>query len=130
MFTLDQIKAAHSKVKSGADFPRYVQDLVCLGVTGYSTYVGDGHTEYRGEGDYRIQSEARYAALEIADKSDAEQFGHYLKIHQQGKTGYPAFCGHSAETGVDKWIVDMTEMTCTYYDKGGNKMLTEAIPAP
>lgn len=28
MFTLDQIKAAHNKVKSGADFPAYIQDLI------------------------------------------------------------------------------------------------------
>ena len=27
MFTLDQIKEAHAKVKSGADFPGYVQEL-------------------------------------------------------------------------------------------------------
>lgn len=28
MFILDQIKAAHSKVKSGGDFPTYIQDLI------------------------------------------------------------------------------------------------------
>jgi hypothetical protein len=27
MFTLQEIKDAHSKVKSGADFPKYVHDL-------------------------------------------------------------------------------------------------------
>ncbi|MGB4398918.1 MAG: DUF1398 family protein [Daejeonella sp.] len=35
MFTAEQIKAAHSKVKSGADFPAYIQDIKALGVTGY-----------------------------------------------------------------------------------------------
>ena len=44
MFTIDQIKEAHSKVKSGADFPQYVQDLIKLGVIHYTTYVRDGHT--------------------------------------------------------------------------------------
>jgi hypothetical protein len=44
MFTIEQIKAAHSKVKSGTDFPAYVQELIALGVTGYETYVADGHT--------------------------------------------------------------------------------------
>lgn len=32
MFTIEQIKEAHSKVKSGADFPNYIQDLIILGV--------------------------------------------------------------------------------------------------
>lgn len=35
MFTLDQIREAHVKVKSGADFPHYIQDLIVLGVQKY-----------------------------------------------------------------------------------------------
>jgi len=27
MFTIEQIKAAHNKVNSGADFPQYVQTI-------------------------------------------------------------------------------------------------------
>lgn len=49
MFTLEQIKEAHAKVRSGADFPTYVQDLIGLGVTCYQTYVSDGHTDYFGK---------------------------------------------------------------------------------
>lgn len=41
MFTLDQIKDEHSKVRSGTDFPKYVDDLVTLGVEKYNTYVTD-----------------------------------------------------------------------------------------
>ena len=41
MFTLEQIKSAHSKVKSGADFPNYVQDIIKLGVIFYETHVSD-----------------------------------------------------------------------------------------
>ena len=33
MFTVEQIKAAHSKVKSGADFPSYIKEIKSLGVT-------------------------------------------------------------------------------------------------
>ena len=38
MFTIAQIKEAHSRVKSGADFPTYIQDLIELGVKGYDTF--------------------------------------------------------------------------------------------
>lgn len=129
MFQLSDITKAHSKVKSGADFPAYVQDLIKLGVAKYDTFVSDGHTLFFGDdNNYQIQSEAKYAALEVADNSDQERFINYLKIHQQGQTDYPTFCKHSAETGVEKWTVDMNNMTCTYYDKTNNEMLEEKIP--
>ena len=128
MFTLDQIKAAHSKVKSGTDFPNYIQDLIKLGVSHYETFVTDGHTVYAGENNYTIISPAKYDALSVANKSNSEQFISDLKIHQQGKTDYPTFCKDSATSGVEKWVVNMDRMTCTYYDKTGNTMLTETIP--
>ena len=128
MFQLKDIKEAHSKVKSGSDFPSYVQDLIKLGVNKYDTYVSDGHSLFFGDNDYRLQSEPKYAALEVANRSDQERFTHYLKIHQQGQTDYPTFCRHSAETGVEKWTVDMREMTCTYYDKADRKIFEESIP--
>lgn len=35
MFTAEQIKTAHRKVKSGADFPAYIKEIKVLGVTHY-----------------------------------------------------------------------------------------------
>lgn len=34
-FTVAQLKTAHGKVKSGADFPSYIQEIKALGVTHY-----------------------------------------------------------------------------------------------
>jgi uncharacterized protein YbcV (DUF1398 family) len=129
MFTVEQIKTAHhSKVKSGADFPRYIQGIKQLGVTAFQTWVIDSHTEYFGSDDYQTKSEPMYGNLVISDKSDEEKFSGYLKMHQQGKTDYKTFCGHCAETGIEKWFASLEEMTCTYYDKAGNKILVETIP--
>ena len=130
MFQLEEIKEAHSKVKSGADFPKYIQDLIKLGITRYDTFVSDGHTLFSGENNYQVQSEPKYSILEVANESNSEKFKHYLKIHQQGQTDYPTFCNHSAESGVEKWTVDMNHMTCTYYDKSNSQMLEEEIPTP
>ena len=130
MFQLKEIKEAHSKVKSGADFPSYVQDLIKLGVKKYNTYVTDGHTLFFGSDNYQIESEPKYSELSVANISDKERFKHYLKSHQRGQTDYPTFCNHSAETGVEKWTVDMNQMTCTYYDKANTEMLEEQIPTP
>jgi uncharacterized protein YbcV (DUF1398 family) len=128
MFQLKDIKDAHSKVKTGADFPVYIQDLIKLGVIKYDTFVNDGHAIFFGADDYQIQSEPKYSVLIVADKSDEESFKNNLKIHQQGQTDYLTFCKHSAEAGIEKWTVEMKSMTCTYYDKSNHKMLEEKIP--
>lgn len=128
MFTLDQIKATHAKVKSGADFPQYVQDMKTLGVINYTQYVSDGQTVYQGN-DQSITSPSKYGPFTIADNSDINQLKHHLKIHQAGETDYLTFCQQVAEDGVEKWTVDMLALTCTYYDKAGNTMLTETIPS-
>lgn len=130
MFTIQQIKEAHSKVKSGADFPKYIQDIIQLGVESYESFVSDGHAEYYGSDGYKTQSDAKYPSLVIAAQSDKIQFQKDLKEHQQGKTAYLTFCRISAEWGVEKWVVDMSKMTCTYYDKSGNELLVETIPTP
>ncbi|HYH56856.1 MAG TPA: DUF1398 family protein, partial [Anseongella sp.] len=123
MFTIDQISEAHSKVKSGADFPRYIQELIGLGIKSYETLVADGHTVYRGKDDLTVQSEVKYAKLAIADQSNGSRFRQDLKDHQQGRSDYFTFCLQCAGSGVEKWIVDMERMTCTYYDKAGNEIL-------
>ena len=128
MFTIEQIKAAYSKVKSGADFPNYVQDLIQLGVTHYEAFVIDGHTDYFGKADYKTSSTAKYEALILADESNIDQFTADLKAHQQGKTDYMTFCNDAAKSGVEKWVVCMDKMTCAYYDKAGKEMLVEIIP--
>lgn len=128
MFTLEQIKNAHSKVKSGADFPAYIKEIKQLGVINYETFVVDGHTDFFGVNDYKISSIPKYDALTIAETSQAEQFKLDLIAHQQGKTTFLTFCNDCAKSGIEKWAVCMNKMTCTYYDKAGNKLLVEIVP--
>lgn len=128
MFSLEQIQAAHSKVKSGADFPAYIQDIKKLGVTYYETVVSDGHTNYHGPNGYKTTSPVKYETLTISDQFDSEQFKAELKRHQQGKTDYPAFIKICASLGVERWEVCLEKMTCIYYNKTGNEILVEEIP--
>lgn len=128
MFTIEQIKAAHSKVKSGADFPSYIKEIKSLGVTHYETYVIDGHIDYHGGSNYTATVPAKYPSLEIADTPKTEEFKAELLAHQQGKTDYPTFIKMCAETGIGKWEICMDKMTCTYYDKAGNEIVVEKIP--
>ncbi len=127
MFTIEQIKAAHSKVKSGADFPNYVQEMKSLGVLFYEHFVSDGHIQYHGSNNFIISADAKWMPVEVAKTSYKETLKHSLLIHQQGQTDYLTFCKQAAEAGVEKWIVNMQNMTCNYYDNLGNKMLAEEI---
>lgn len=128
MFTLEQIQTAHSKVKSGADFPAYIKEIKALGVTHYKSYVLDGHTDFYGEKGHAVTTPAKYAALNIADKPQTEIFKAELLAHQQGKTDYLTFIKMCAETGIEKWEIRMDKMTCTYYEKAGKEVLQENIP--
>ena len=128
MFTIEQIEQAHKKVKSGADFPKYIQEIKELGVKSFETWVEDSHTEYFGENNFSIKSKSKYSDLIISENSNKEVFKTKLKEHQQGKTDYFTFCNDCAETGIQKWVVNLNEMNCIYYDKIENEILVEKIP--
>ena len=128
MFTIAEIKAAHSKVKTGADYPSFVQEIIKLGVLEYETFVSDNHTDYIGVEGMKATSKPTGEVLTIANRSDKETFLIDIKEHQQGKTNYQTFRKECAKSGVDKWVADLTKMTCTYFDVSGNELLVEQIP--
>lgn len=128
MFTVEQIKAAHSKVKSGADFPYYIKEIKGLGVTHYDAYVTDGHIDYHGANNYTAKVPAKYDPLVIANTSKASAFKAALVAHQQGKTDFLTFIKSCATFGIESWAICMDKMTCTYYDKAGKEILVEQIP--
>jgi uncharacterized protein YbcV (DUF1398 family) len=127
MFTLEQIKEAHSKVKSGADFPNYIQDLIILGVKGYDTFVNDGHVQYYGVNNYTVTSDEKYDLIAIAASANKERFIEFLVMHQDGQTDYLTFCNHAGQCGIARWRVDIIEMTCTYFDQSDSEILIEKI---
>lgn len=127
MFTLEQIKEAHSKVKSGADFPNYIQDLIILGVKGYDTFVNDGHVQYYGVNNYSVTSDEKYDVITIAASANKERFIEFLVMHQDGQTDYLTFCNHAGQCGIARWRVDIIEMTCTYFDQSDAEILIEKI---
>lgn len=129
MFTVEQIEFAHSKVTSGAEFPKYIQEIKEIGVTAFETWVSDSHTDYFGKNNFQTKSEPKYEKLTISDSSNKDKFKEYLVIHQKGETDYFTFCKHCAETGIEKWIVNLEKMTCIYYDKLENEILVEYVPS-
>jgi uncharacterized protein YbcV (DUF1398 family) len=130
MFTIEQIHTASKKAKSGADFPQLVQDLKAIGVHYYDNYVKDGLTKYYGKDKFVLNAGTKYPAITVKPNSSADKLKHAISIHQLGQTDYPTFCMQAAEAGVEKWTTDMLEMTVTYLDIKGHKLIVEPIPQP
>lgn len=128
MFTIDQIRNAHSKVKSGADFPAYIKELKSLGIRAYEHMVSDGSIHYVGTDNFRLAAPPKWEARTVSQTASSDQLKQSLQVHQQGQTDYTSFCQQAAEAGVDKWIVDMEAMKCVYYDTNGQELLSEDIP--
>lgn len=128
MFTIEQIATAHSKVKSGADFPNYIKEIKELGVTHYETFASDSRADYYGANKLKAGMPAKFSPISISDNCNIEQFKSDLKKHQQGKTDYMVFRNDAALSGIEKWKVDLIKLTCSYYDKAGNEVLIENIP--
>ncbi|MBB6502997.1 DUF1398 domain-containing protein [Pedobacter cryoconitis] len=128
MFTEQQLKAAHAKVKTGTDFPAYIQEIKKAGLTFYEFWVKDGHTTYHGSAGHRIESAPVYDPLKISNTSSVSALKHTIAIHQLGQTDFSTFCFQAASAGVEKWVIDTDHMICTYYDRNGASLVAEPIP--
>lgn len=128
MFTLEQLAAAHAKVKTGSDFPAYVQEIKGLGLAHYDFYVADGHSEYFAQSGECINAPAKYAAKTIAANADKAALLHTIAIHQKGQTDFATFCQQAAEAGVQYWRTDAMRLVCEYVDMAGNVFVSEPIP--
>jgi uncharacterized protein YbcV (DUF1398 family) len=128
MFTDRQLKAAHSKIESGVDFPKYVQEIKNLGLILHEFIVKDGTTIYYSEYRYSASSMPMYEPLIIANQSSKELLQQAITMHRHGQTDFINFCKQVADAGVENWVIDTQKMLCIYYDLAGTNMITESIP--
>ncbi|MNK33699.1 hypothetical protein D3C87_521920 [compost metagenome] len=129
MFTLAQIESAHSNVESGKNFPTFAKTIKDLGVQTFETFVEDGSSIYKGNDGYEVSGVQQYAPILIFGIVNPDKFLANLRNHQQGNTDFFQFCKDCADSGIFKWIVDLNEKTCTYYDSEGNHIFEEQIPS-
>jgi uncharacterized protein YbcV (DUF1398 family) len=111
MATLKQITDIHDRLGTMDTFYEYIKALSALGVERYETYVSDGRSEYYGDDD-KVTSAAQHEPFTISETSKTTPLEMYNGL---------------AESGIEKWIVDIKKMTMTYLDKQGNEILVEAI---
>ena len=128
-FTIEEIRAAHAKAKTGADFPGYIRDIKKLGVHHYDYHVENGSNVYFDkDGNYVSARPAETIQRTVSDNASPDMLKKYLLNHQQGGSDYPTFCRQAAETGVERWTSNLEKMVCAYYDKQNNELYAEPIP--
>lgn len=127
MFTLEHIDALHARLGSAKTFPDYVRALHALGVERYESFLADGHSEYFGQGGYRLVSPAVHELFPIAEASQRDAFVEHLRQHERGQTTYLEMSWGLAQSGIKKWVVDTAMMTLAFRDKAGREILVEQI---
>jgi uncharacterized protein YbcV (DUF1398 family) len=127
MFTIEQINEIHLRLGTAKTFTEYVLALKAIGVERYDSYLADGHSEYFGQGEYRVVSPPEHELLPVAATGRRETFLKHLGRHERRETTYYEMSRGLADSGIEKWTVDTGRMTMTFYDKAGKKMLVEKV---
>ena len=127
MFTLDQITNVHDRLGNAKTLFEYAKALNALGVMYADSYITDGHSEYFGKDGYVVKSPSYHQTFEVAENSNEETFHEYMELSEQGKIGYVEMSEGFAKSGVEKWTMDTSRATFTYYDKSGKQLLVEEL---
>lgn len=127
-FTERNIRAAYAGTRTGADFPRLIQDLKRLGIVSYDHMLASGSNVFHGLDGQSVSLAKMGPSVPVSDRADVEVLKTHISEHQSGLTNYPELCGLAGQAGVDKWTCDLMAMTCTYFDRSGRKLHVELIP--
>ena len=89
--------------------------------TGIVTYIN--HT---GE---TLEDTGIKVDFDICESGTFEDAIFALQRNQRGESDFYTFCNEIAKAGVYKWVSELDEMTCTYFDKTEQVIIIESIPS-
>jgi uncharacterized protein YbcV (DUF1398 family) len=127
MFTIEQINDIHDRLGTAETLVQYLQSLNAIGVTRSDSFIADGHSEYFGKSGEKVVSDPAHERLTVAGTSSREGLLEHLSLHSQGKASYLEMSRGLADSGIEKWTFDTSELTIAYYDRAGTEILVEAI---
>ena len=127
-FTVENIKAIYSRPRTGADFPALIRELKGAGVTSYDHMIETGANVFHGCNGEALTLEKMGPPCPVSARPDVESLKRIISEHQRGLSNYPTLCRLVGEVGVEKWVCDLSAMTCSYFDKSGQQMHVELIP--
>jgi uncharacterized protein YbcV (DUF1398 family) len=126
-FSLEAIKEAQSKF-TGVDFPKLIREFKLIGIKTNTCNIQTGLVMYENKNGEQIKVQSNSVDVLINTISSTVAAQDVLKRHQAGETDFLTFCKEIAGAGVYKWISDMDNMTCSYYDLKDSAVIVENIP--
>ncbi|WP_394405164.1 DUF1398 domain-containing protein [Streptococcus sp. 20-1249] len=127
MLTLEAIQSAHAQF-TGPDFPKLIQSFKEMGMKTNTVEIDSGCVFYTSD-SHVLQTEGVRAQIAVATEADKVQVQSNLARHQAGQSDFQTFCDDMARAGIYKWIIDLETMTCSYYDKNEEIVISEVIPS-
>ncbi len=125
--TLAQIDLLHERLGKADSLDEYCRALADLGVTGFDSYVVDGHTVFRTTEGTELASPAHHDVVEIAVAPDHAAVRRALDRAAAGEVGYVEMSTLLGAAGLERWSVDTQRLVMTYVDSLGETVLVEQL---
>ena len=127
MVTLAEIDLVHEQLGKADTLDAYCRALAELGVTGYDSYVLDGHTVFRTKDGDELSTPAYHDVVEIAAEPDHAAVHGVLARAEAGEIGYVEMSELLGAAGLERWSVDTRQLVMTYTDVLGETVLSEQL---
>lgn len=127
MVTLAEIDAVHDQFGMADTLDAYCRALADLDVTGYDSYVVDGHTVFRTTDGQELVTPAYHDVVEVATEPDHAAVHATLARVEAGELGYAEMSRLLGAAGLERWSVDTRRLVMTYTDVLGEAVLVEQL---
>ena len=127
MVTLAEIDEVHGRLGNSDSLDAYCRALADLGVTGYDSYVTDGHTVFHTTHGRELVTPAYHEAVEVATEPDHAAVHATLARTEAGELDYGEMSRLLGAAGLERWSVDTRRLVMTYTDVLGEAALVEQL---
>ena len=127
-FSITSIQEAH-KLYTGPDFPKLIKEFKSMGMVTNIFNLETGIVTYINHTGETLEDTGIKVDFDICESGTFEDAIFALQRNQRGESDFYTFCNEIAKAGVYKWVSELDEMTCTYFDKTEQVIIIESIPS-
>ena len=126
-FSIASIQEAH-KLYTGPEFPKLIKAFKSMGMITNIFNLETGIVTYINRSGETLENNGIKVDFDICEAGKFEEAIIALQRNQRGESDFYIFCIEVATAGVYKWVSELDEMTCTYFDKTEQVIIIESIP--
>lgn len=126
-FSLESIHRAQN-LFTGPDFPKLVREYRKMGIVTNIYNIEIGLVIYENKNGKQIKDSGIKVNFEIIPSAVYIDALLSLQKNQKGESDFLSFCNEIGKAGIYKWVVNLENMTCNYYDKKETIVISENVP--